>query len=404
MALRRRTSARVLHHSFEVRHGPEDRSFRRALGLIAGAPFVDGNRVDTLVNGDEFIPAMVGAIRAAKRSVTFENYIWASGQISDSFIEALAERARSGVSVRVLIDGMGSLKFSRADRDRLRASGARLVTYGREHWYDFRPNINHRTHRKLLIVDGEVGFTGGMGVDDLWAGNGSSPGNWRDTQIRVAGPVVLQMQAAFAANWLETTGELLIGDDYFPESDSVGGMSAQCLRSGPDDNPENIRVAHFYAIASAQESVDIAQAYFVPDDLAIEKLIQARKRNVRIRVIVPAINDSRFGRAASRSRWGKLIAAGVEFYAYQPAMYHCKVMIVDGRLVTHGSTNFDNRSFSINDEVAVNILDAAAAASDLAVFERDLAVSRRILREEFESRSVFVKLADHFCGLFRSQL
>jgi len=398
------TSARILGEPVEIEHSVETPVFAHSLGSLLGATFSGGNRVETLVNGDAFFPVMLKAIREAKKTVTLETYIWSSGQISDQFIEALSERARAGVKVHVLADGMGTLKLDREDRERMKKSGVEFFVYGREHWYEIKPNINHRTHRKLLVVDGRVGFTGGMCIDDRWMGNADSEEKWRETQVRVEGPAVLQMQATFATNWLQTTSRLLFGAEYFPEVIRAGDTIAECYKSGPGENPENARISYLVAIAAARKSIQIAHAYFVPDDLAVEMILAARKRGVEIDVVVPAINDSRFGRAASRSRWGKLLAAGVRFHCYLPAMYHPKVMVVDNFFVTIGSVNFDNRSFGINDEVNVNILDRGVAQEHLKIIQDDIAKSRPLTLEEFRDRGVFIKLIDHFCGLFRSQL
>lgn len=384
-------------------YGPGTAEFSLALGPMLGADFLAGNVIQTLINGDQFFPAMLVAIRGAKQTITLETYIWAPGKISDEFVEALSERARNGVKVHVLMDGMGTLKFRREDRERMERVGIELVKYGREHWYQIKPNISHRTHRKLLIVDGRVGFAGGMCIDDSWMGNADSPKVWRETQVRVEGPVVLQMQAVFATNWLQTTARLLIGPEYFPETKRAGSSRAQCIKSGPGEGLESIRMSYLATIAAAQKSIEIANAYFVPDDLAIDTLVEARKRGVRIRVIVPAITDSRFGRAVSRSRWGKLLAAGVEFHEFLPAMFHAKTMVVDDVFVTVGSANFDNRSFTINDEDALNVIDPAVARDLLKAFDDDLKKSRPVLREEFEKRSIFIRIADHVCGVFRSQ-
>jgi cardiolipin synthase A/B len=399
------TSAKILGEPVEFAYSPNDPAFAETIGPLLGAEMVGENSVETLVNGDQFFPAMLKDIRAAKKTITFEAYIWAPGKISNQFIEALSERARAGVKVHVLVDGMGTLKLGHGDITRMRDAGIEFYKYGREHWYQIKPNINHRTHRKLVIIDGKVGYTGGMCIDDLWAGNAESPKVWRETVVRVQGPAVRQMQGVFAANWLQTTSHLIVGPDYFPREVVPGGSSlVQCFKSGPDESPENARISYLLAIAAARKSIRIAHAYFVPDDLALEMLLAARKRGVKIEVIIPAINDSRFGRAAARSRWGKLLAAGVEFHQYEPAMYHCKVMIVDDVFVTIGSVNFDNRSFAINDEVNVNVLDRRVASDQLRVFTDDLKKSKPLTREEFESRGSLQKLVDHFCGMFRSQL
>jgi cardiolipin synthase len=399
------SSARIVSEPLELGYGAADPTFADSLGPLLGAEFTGGNRVDLLANGDDFFPAMLADIARAKHSITLESYIWSSGEISDRFIAALSERARAGVKVHVLVDGMGSIKFEDEDQQRMIDAGVEFLMYGREHWYQLKPDINHRTHRKLMIIDGRVGYTGGMCVDDRWIGNATSRDRWRETQIRVEGPVVRQMQSVFNTNWVQTTGRLLIGRDYFPAlPPPAQGSLAQCYKSGPREDPENARMSYLLAIAAARKSIRISHAYFVPDDLAMEMLLAARRRGVDVEVIIPAHNDSRFGRAASRSRWGKLLEAGVKFYSYQPAMYHCKIMTVDDVFLTIGSVNFDNRSFGINDEVNINVLDPGAVRQARRQFEDDLRASTPLTLEEFRRRPWWQKAADHFCGMFRSQL
>ncbi len=397
------TSAGLLKEPVELDFGPRDPTFASAFGPVVGAEFVDGNKVKILVNGDEFFPAMLEEISKAQKTITLETYIWTPGKVNEDFIAALTERARAGVKVHVLVDGMGTLKFKDDDRERLQEAGVEFFKYGRKHWYEVKANINHRTHRKILVVDGKVGFTGGMCIDDSWAGDAKTEKQWRETQVRVEGPVVRQMQAVFATNWLQTTHHLLLGEGYFPKISNEGSIAAQCFKSGPEEGPEVVRIAYLFAIAAARETIDIANAYFVPDELAIDTLLAARKRGVKVRIVAPAINDSRFGRAASRSRYGRLLEAGVEMYLFQPAMYHCKTMSVDGVFVTIGSANFDNRSFTINDEITLNVIDRAIAADHLKMFEQDIKESRRLTFEEFQARPAHIKFLDHLCGLFRSQ-
>jgi len=398
-----KTSARILVEQIIIDFGPAEPPFPNAFGPLVGAEFTAGNAVELQVNGAVFFPSMLEAIRGAKKTVTLETYIWTPGKVSDDFILALSDSARAGVKVHVLVDGMGTLKFKDEDRERLQEAGVEIYKYGRQNWWDMKPNINHRTHRKILVVDGRIGFTGGMCIDDSWDGNAENEDVWRETQVRVEGPAVRQMQAAFAANWLHTTSALLLGEDYYPAVGKAGSVLAQCYTSGPSDAPENVRIGYLFAIAAARQTIDISQAYFVPDDLAVETLIAARERGVRVRIIVPAINDSRLGRAVSRSRWGPLLEAGVEMYRYMPAMYHPKTMSVDDILVTVGSANFDNRSFRINDEVLLNTLDRRIAGEHRQMFEADLKRSQPITLEEHSRRPFYVKAFDSFAGLFRSQ-
>lgn len=380
-----------------------DPEFTHSVGPLLGAEFVRGNKIEPLLNGQNIFPAMLAAIHSAQKTITLESYIWASGKVSDEFCAALIERGQHGVKVHVLVDGMGNLKLKLQDIDRMKAAGVQFVVYAHQHWYTWKSNLNHRSHRKLLIVDGKIGFTGGVCIDDTWLGNADNPQVWRDTQARIEGPVVREMQAVFAANWLKTTSRVLMGPDYFPEVAPAGDARAQCFRSGPDEDPENARLAYLLAIASARKSIKLQHAYFVPDDLAIKMLLQARQRGVTVQVIVPAKNDSRMGRAASRSRWGELLEGGVEFYQFLPSLYHCKILIVDDELVSFGSVNFDNRSFAINDEVNVNVVDRHVAQSFLRSFDDDLKHSKRLTLEEFQARPWWIKFADHFSGLFRSQ-
>ena len=398
-----RSSAKILKAPIHSSVAVDDPVFRDSVGPLLSAEFVGGNTVRPLINGKEIFPAMLEEIRKAKKSITLESYIWASGEVGDQFRDALIERAKAGVKVHALVDGAGNLKLKLSDVEQMKAAGAEFVVYGREHWYQLKADINHRSHRKLLIIDGKVGFTGGVCIDDTWLGDADREDRWRDTQARVEGPAVRQMQAVFATNWLQTTSRLLLGPDYFPDTGRPGSARVDCFKSGPNESPENARMSYLLAIAAARKSIRLSHAYFVPDDLAIEMLLSARKRGVKIEVVVPQKNDSRFGRAASRSRWGKLLEAGVEFHQFTPSMYHCKVMIVDDVFTTLGSVNFDNRSFSINDEVNINIIDAAVARDFLKSFNDDVAHSKPLTREDFEGRPFYIKALDHICGAFRSQ-
>ena len=383
----------------------EDPAFRESISHLLGPPLTEGNRVEELVNGVNIFPAMLRAIRGAQKTISLETYIWKSGKLSDELITALSERARAGVKVHCLADGLGCIGMKIEDMNRLKQSGARFVVYARDRWYKIKPNVNHRTHRKLLIIDGRVGFTGGACLADDWLGNADSPKLWRDTHYRLEGPAVKQMQGIFVENWLQTTGEVLEGPDYFPiDVRPAGSCLAQCFKTSPKDEKESGRLVHLFSIAAARKNVRLGHAYFVPDKLAVQTLLDARKRGVSIEVIVPARNDSAIGRAASRSRWQKLAEAGVKFYAYEPALYHCKVMIVDDVWVSAGSMNFDDRSFQLNDEANFNVLNQAFAAAQTRVFEEDKAKSRLITATELSERPWVQKLADYCAGALRSQL
>ncbi|HWI98101.1 MAG TPA: cardiolipin synthase [Burkholderiales bacterium] len=385
-------------------YGVGDPQFVRAMNVMLGPALVPGNRTRALVNGDEIFPEMLEAIRGARKSITFEMYIYWKGAIGEQFTAALEERARSGVKVHVMIDALGSQKIEKTVLGRLRDAGARVELYNPVRW-DTIARMNNRTHRKIMVIDGAVGFTGGAGIGDEWSGDAQDAEHWRDTHFRLEGPAVAQMQAAFMENWIEVTGEVLHGPEYFPELRPVGGELAQFVVSSPGGGGESAQLLYLMSIAAAQRSIQLSAAYFVPDDNEVRQLVEARERGVRVQIIVPGpATDSAAVRRASRSTWGELLRAGVEIYEYQPTFYHVKVMTVDGLWVTVGSTNFDTRSFSTNDEANLNVYDRAFAAEGERIFERDLGRSRRITLEEWEARPLREKLLEHAAGLLSSQL
>jgi cardiolipin synthase len=387
-------------HSYDV----ADPQFQRSMSVLLGPPLLHGNRIDTLLNGEEIFPAMLKAIREAKKTVTFETYIYWSGDIGKQFADALAERSGAGVKVHVLLDWVGSQKMDKDLLERMRKSGVEIEKYHPLAWYSIE-KLNNRTHRKLLVVDGTVGFTGGVGIADEWNGHAQDPDHWRDTHYRVEGPTVPQMQAAFADNWSKVSGQTLHGDAYFPATAAAGDLFAQLFKSSRDGGSESTHLMYLLSIAAAAKTIDLSMAYFVPDDLATEALVSALKRGVRLRIIMPGGNtDAALVRRASRARWGPILQAGAELYEYQPTMYHCKVLVVDGLWTSVGSTNFDNRSFRLNDEANLNVYDRDFAARQLKDFEDDLKRARRITYEEWSSRPLREKAWEHFLGLFNSQL
>ena len=370
---------------------------------LLGPPLLEGNTVRVLSNGDQIFPAMLEAIHGAERTITIEQYIWSPGKVSAQFVEALSERARAGVKVHIIVDGIGSMKLTKADLKPLLDAGAEFVRFNSPGWFRWF-KVHHRTHRKLMVVDGKIGFTGGVCMSDEWLGNAESREAWRDVHFRVEGPVVAQMQAAFMDNWIETRSELLDGVEYFGEDRRIGEVKVQCFKSGPTDGAENARLGYLLSIAAARKSIRLAHAYFVPDDAAVEALLEARRRGVQIEVIVPAKTDAEIVGQASRSRWGKLLEAGVAFYEYQPSLYHLKVMIVDDAWVTSGSVNFDERSFRMNDEANLNVQDPELAARLVQVLEEDKKKSRHLTAEDFNRRPWLVRCWESFIGLFHSQL
>jgi cardiolipin synthase len=283
-------------------------------------------------------------------------------------------------------------------------AGVEVLKYHPLRWYSLA-RINNRTHRKLLVVDGRIGFTGGVGIADEWLGHAEDPDHWRDSHYRVVGPAVAQMQAAFMDNWIKTNALVLHGEAYFPALDTAGPHLAQVFTSSAGEGSESVRLMYLLSIASARKNIRLSASYYVPDSLSVATLVSARERGVRVEIIVPGGHiDSKVTRKASRGLWGPLLEAGVTIYEFQPTMYHCKVMIVDDAWVSVGSTNFDNRSFSLNDEANLNILDPEFAAEQAEVFEADRARSREITLEAWRRRPWQEKLKEWAAGLLRSQL
>jgi len=382
----------------------DDPQFRRSLGVLLGPPIVDGNKVEVLLNGDQIFPAMLKAIREAKHTIDFETYIYWSGDIGRQFTEALSERARAGVKVNVMLDWVGSMKITDKEMDAMRSAGVQLQRYHKPVWWKLA-RLNNRTHRKLLIVDGRIGFTGGVGIADKWGGHAQDPDHWRDTHFRVEGPVVGQMQAVFNDNWTQATGKVLDGDTYFPPLEPRGTAPAQMFSSSPTGGSESMHLMYLMAITAARHSIHLSNSYFVPDKLAVRALIAAAKRGVEVRIIVPGAHiDSDVVRAASHSLWGDLLKAGVKIAEYQPTMFHVKALVVDSLLVSVGSTNFDNRSFILNDEANLNVLDAAFAKQQEAIFEDDWKHARPYSLQKWEQRSYTDKLADQAADLIGAQL
>jgi cardiolipin synthase len=382
----------------------DDPQFLRSMGSLLGPAILGGNRIGTLLNGDQIFPAMLEAIHGATRTIAFETYIYWSGEIGEQFADALSERARAGVKVHVLLDWVGSGKAKQEYLDQMKESGVEVEKYHPLHWYHLA-RINNRTHRKILVVDGRVGFTGGVGIADKWTGNAQDPDHWRDSHFKLEGPAVAQMQAAFMDNWMKTRSRVLHGEEYFPELPQVGKSYAQVFKSSPREGSESVRLMYLLSIASARRRILIANSYFVPDDLSIETLVTARKRGVDVEIVVPGTKiDSELTRKASRARWGDLLGAGVEIYEYQPTMYHCKVMVVDDLWVSVGSTNFDNRSFRLNDEANLNVFDADFARQQIRDFEADRARSRRVTLEGWKKRPLSEKIMEHAAALLRSLL
>jgi cardiolipin synthase len=394
----------AVEHPVPHRYAVRDPQFARTMGHLAGPAVVAGNRITALQNGDQAFPAMLEAIRTARQSVNYEGYIFWNDTVGRTFAEVLSERARAGVPVRLLVDWMGSQKLGDSLERVMRTAGVQVVWFRPLRWYSL-DRLNHRTHRKVLVVDGRVAFTGGIGLADLFRGQAQDEDHWRDSQYRAEGPVVGQMQATFLDNWIQTGGGLLDGPAYFPPLDTVGTQRAQAVQSSPGDGTENLRLMYLLAFASAERSIRIANAYFVPNTLAVEMLVAARRRGVDIEIVVPGkIGDATVVRRASRAKWGPLLEAGVKIYEYRPTMYHMKVMIVDDYWVSVGSANLDNRSFRLNDENNLNVFDEEFARAQAAVFAEDRRQAQQITLEMWRHRPLRERVAEQLARTFRHQL
>lgn len=359
-----------------------EKGFREDSAVQCMAGWSEGNEVETLVNGAEYFPAMLEAVRSAKKTITFETFVAVDAVVTYDLVMALSERAEKGVKVHFVIDGIGSRKIDERYLAKLRHSGVEVEIYRPFNY--FRPlHGNNRDHRKILVVDGKVAFTGGAGYADCWDGDVEKEWRWRDTMYCLRGPVVADLQHAFNDNWKELTGVELSGDGYFPPLSKVGKMRAQAVLGAPQERGDTLGASYLLAIDSAKESLLIEHAYFLPNKELRKALLRARARGVEVDIILPNDKiDTPVVRLTSRSHWPELLAAGVRIYEYGPCMLHGKLIVVDDALSIIGSGNFDDRTFFINDELNVNVLSESFAAVQRAVFERDLKQSQQMTMED----------------------
>ncbi len=381
-----------------------DPQFLRAMGVLLGPALVSGNRIETLLNGDEIFPAMLKAIREAEKIITFETYIYWSGVIGKEFVDTLSKKAQQGVRIHVLLDWVGSEKMEESSIETMRNAGVEIEKYHAPNWRTWR-RLNNRTHRKILVVDGKIGFTGGVGIADEWLGNADGPNNWRDTHYRMEGPVVAQLQAAFTDNWTKVKGNVLHSHEYFPQLEENGPHFAQVFKSSTEGGAESMQLMYLLSVAAAKKSIHLSMAYFVPDLLARDAMVAALERGVTIQIIVPGrYIDKAVVRSASRGTWGALLAAGAEIYEFQPTMFHCKVLIIDELWVSVGSTNFDSRSFKLNDEANLNVYNQQFAQRQLEDFKVDLTRAKQITFQEWRNRPWQEKAWEHSLKIIRPQL
>ena len=381
-----------------------DADFRRALGILLGPPLVAGNKITPLVNGAQIYPTMLNAIRTAHTNITFETFVFRDG-IGATFVEELSAAARRGVQVHMLLDWLGSRTMESNLLEAARAAGCEVRIYHPPSWYHLG-RLNNRTHRKIMVVDGKIGFTGGVGMGTEWREglNGLPP--WRETHFKAEGPVVAQMQAVFIDNWIKTTGRVLHGAEYFPKlSATCGDMEAQMFGSSPVGGSESMHLMVLLALTAAKTSIDIQNAYFVPDRLTVEALCSAARRGVRIRIVVPGRHtDARVGRWAAQGLYGALLKAGIQIYEYQPTMMHCKVLVIDDVWSSVGSANFDDRSFRLNDEANLNVFSEELAQKQLKLLDADIQQSRLMVLRKWRHRKFGRRINERLALLLRSQL
>jgi cardiolipin synthase len=378
---------------------------RRALEGVIGVPATEGNRVEISRNGNEIFPAMLGDIRGAGRTIDLLTFVYWKGEIGERFAEALAERARAGVRVRVLLDGWGAHAIDTSCVTMMGEAGVQV------RW--FRPlsrfqlhKANHRTHRKVLIVDEAVGFTGGVGIADEWNGDARNEHEWRDTHFRVRGPAVDGLRAAFLDNWLETDDVLFEPDvDRFPDQPQDGSTVVQSVRGASETGWSDISTLFLLLLQLAQERVRITTAYFVPDTELNDRICAAAERGVDVQILLPGPHiDKRFVQLAGESSFERLLDRGVKVWQFQPSMLHAKVMTVDGVLANIGSANLNARSTELDEEVNLVAFDPEVVRVLDAQFDEDLTRSEAIVAGRWEDRSVPRRLVERTAGLFRHEM
>ena len=365
-------------------------AFVRTLEAHADAELVHGNRAQVLLNGDEIFPAMLSAIRQAKTTITLANFIYEDGAIAREMADALAERCRAGVGVNVLVDYVGSKNMPKEYKRAMTSSGCHVASY-----HSLNPlaikRINHRNHRRILVVDGRIGFTGGTGIGEKWTGDGRRKGYWRQTDVRVEGPIVRHMQAAFAENWRDATGLLLYGPAYFPELQPRGSLAVQSIKSSPASGAAEAYLLFMLAIEGARSSILLTTPYFVPDGEMSDAIVRAARRGVDVSIITAGNADTnldRLVRQASQAHFGRVLEAGAKIYEYGPALLHAKTLVVDGQWISIGSANLDNRSFALNNELNLAFVDKALAARMTEIFREDLKYTKPVTLEAWQRRGV----------------
>ena len=388
-----------------VKSPPEIRILMPSLIGLTQSSLEAGNDVRVLQNGYGFFTPLMRDIAAARESIHVETYIWAKSGIGSILARQLAEKARQGVEVRILVDASGGRDLKGETQEMLEKAGAKVA-----HFHPVRfsnvGRLNNRDHRKLVIIDGRIAYSGGHGVSDNWTGNGQDKLHWRDTGLRISGPIVNRMQACFSENWIEETGEIPAGEKYFPKLQAAGTTSAHVVYTSPSGGISSVQILYYLAIKAARREIIIQNPYLLPDSQAIDALAEAVRRGVDVKIMVPAddATDSPIVQHASHHHFGTLLRRGVKIWEFKRTLLHQKVIIVDGIWSSVGSTNFDDRSFQLNDEVNVGIFDPRIAAQLRAAFEADLRYAQQRQLEEWQNRSIWHKFVDGVAYMGRSQL
>jgi cardiolipin synthase len=364
--------------------------FNRIIEAHTLSGLVGGNDVQLLLNGEQIFPAMLGAIRGAHQTITFANYLYEKGAIAEEMAEAFAERCRAGVKVHILLDASGSNKMPKRLREAMREAGCQVEMFHPLSVFTIR-HVNHRNHRRILVADGRVGFVGGTGVGDPWMGDGRTPHHWRQTDVRVKGPVVRAIQAAFAEPWRETTGVLLGGDAYFPDLPPAGSLNIQSVKSSPIGGAAEAYLLFLLAFDGARSSIMVTNPYFVPDGLMMEALERAVQRGVQVQVLMAGEADTmldRIVRKASQASFGRALSAGIRIHEYRGALLHAKTITIDGKWSTVGSANLDRRSFALNQELNIASDDPGLARQLERIYAEDLKYAHEVMLEQWRSRGL----------------
>jgi cardiolipin synthase A/B len=379
--------------------------FLRAAEALTGAPISEGSDVELFVNGDQIFPAILETIRGAQRTLTLETYVYWQGDITQEIADAICERAKAGVEVKVLLDALGSALMDTSQFDEMETAGVAVHRFRTIRPYTLR-RLANRSHRRVLVADGKIGMTGGVGIAQEWTGNAQDPDHWRDTHVRVRGPVVRHLQGSFAEHWLEATGEILAGEDYLPHLEpSEGGGQMQLVRSKSGVGDTNVETLYYLAIASARKSLDLTSAYFVPRPAFTDALAEAAERGVEVRILVPGPHiDKPFVRVAGRDSYAELLEAGARIFEYQPTMLHAKTLVVDGAWSSVGTVNFYNRSFQLHDELILGVWDEHFAGLLTERFEEDIGRSDEITAERWSQRGIASRAAEASMRAFRREL